>query len=147
MDEVKADFRHLGYEYQASYLNQSGGNELCPAQIWQLRNSAAHYRPPLAPGEGENCCGGKGDYMRYSPMNWLAGVSIGRWVNFADDPATHMAEHSASMTGSSPTSQTVQHQAGCKNGSVKIDPQLRLARSMAQRRRAQFSKTRRRQFG
>jgi hypothetical protein len=25
-------------------------NELCPAQIWQLRNSAAHYRPPPAVG-------------------------------------------------------------------------------------------------
>jgi hypothetical protein len=49
MDEVKADFA-TSDEYQASYLISQAVNELCPAQIWQLRNSAAHYRPPLAPG-------------------------------------------------------------------------------------------------
>jgi len=32
--------------YQASYLISQAVNALCPAQIWQLRNSAAHYRPP-----------------------------------------------------------------------------------------------------
>jgi hypothetical protein len=31
-------------EYQASYLTAQAVNELCPAVIWQLRNSAAHYR-------------------------------------------------------------------------------------------------------
>jgi hypothetical protein len=45
MDEVKADFA-TSDEYQASYLINQAVNELCPAQIWQLRNSAAHYRPP-----------------------------------------------------------------------------------------------------
>jgi Protein of unknown function (DUF732) len=49
MDEVKADFA-TSDEYQASHLINQAVNELCPAQIWQLRNSAAHYRPPLAPG-------------------------------------------------------------------------------------------------
>ncbi|MEZ0353759.1 DUF732 domain-containing protein [Mycobacterium sp. pR1184] len=34
-------------EYQASYLIAQAVNELCPALIWQLRNSAAHYRPTL----------------------------------------------------------------------------------------------------
>jgi hypothetical protein len=45
MGDVKA---HLATpdEYQASYLISQAINELCPAQIWQLRNSAAHYRPP-----------------------------------------------------------------------------------------------------
>jgi hypothetical protein len=36
-------------EYQASYLITQAVNELCPAQIWSLRNSAAHYRPAEAP--------------------------------------------------------------------------------------------------
>jgi hypothetical protein len=31
-------------EYQASYLIAQAVNELCPALIWQLRNSAARYR-------------------------------------------------------------------------------------------------------
>jgi hypothetical protein len=48
-DEVKADFA-TSDEYQASYLISQAVNELCPAQIWQLRNSAAHYRPPPALG-------------------------------------------------------------------------------------------------
>jgi hypothetical protein len=43
--EVKADFT-TSDEYQASYLISQAVNELCPALIWQLRNSAAHYRPP-----------------------------------------------------------------------------------------------------
>jgi hypothetical protein len=45
MGDVKGDF-NTGDEYQASYLITQAANELCPAQIWQLRNSAAHYRPP-----------------------------------------------------------------------------------------------------
>ncbi|GBG39077.1 DUF732 domain-containing protein [Mycobacterium montefiorense] len=47
MGDVKADFNTTD-EYQASYLISQAVNELCPAQIWQLRNSAAHYRPPAA---------------------------------------------------------------------------------------------------
>ena len=39
-----ADF-NTNDEYQASYLISQAVNELCPALIWQLRNSAAHYRP------------------------------------------------------------------------------------------------------
>lgn len=45
MSEVKTDFATTD-EYQASYLVTQAANELCPAQIWQLRNSAAGYRPP-----------------------------------------------------------------------------------------------------
>jgi len=45
MGDVKADF-NTSDEYQASYLISQAVNELCPAMIWQLRNSAAHYRPP-----------------------------------------------------------------------------------------------------
>jgi hypothetical protein len=48
MGEVKADFG-TSDEYQASYLISQAVNELCPASIWQLRNSAAHYRPGQAP--------------------------------------------------------------------------------------------------
>ena len=33
-------------EYQAAYLINQAVGELCPAQIWQLRQSAAGYVPP-----------------------------------------------------------------------------------------------------
>jgi len=42
--DIWADF-NTNDEYQASYLISEAVNELCPASIWQLRNSAAHYRP------------------------------------------------------------------------------------------------------
>lgn len=45
---VKADFNNDD-EYQAVYLINQAVNELCPAQIWQLRQVAAHYRGPTAP--------------------------------------------------------------------------------------------------
>jgi hypothetical protein len=46
MGDVRADF-DASDDYQASYLISQAVNELCPALIWQLRNSAAHYRPPF----------------------------------------------------------------------------------------------------
>jgi hypothetical protein len=49
MGDVKADF-NTSDEYQASYLISQAVNELCPALIWQLRNSAAGYRPPPTGG-------------------------------------------------------------------------------------------------
>jgi hypothetical protein len=45
MAGVKSDFANPD-EYQASYLITQAVNELCPALIWQLRNSAAGYRAP-----------------------------------------------------------------------------------------------------
>lgn len=42
--DVKSDF-NTSDEYQASYLIAQAVGELCPALIWQLRNSAAGYRP------------------------------------------------------------------------------------------------------
>jgi hypothetical protein len=42
--DVKPDF-NTADEFQASYLIDKAVNELCPAQIWQLRRSAAHYQP------------------------------------------------------------------------------------------------------
>jgi hypothetical protein len=45
MADVRADF-DTSDDYQASYLISQAVNELCPAQIWQLRNSAAHYQAP-----------------------------------------------------------------------------------------------------
>lgn len=45
MSDVRTDFG-TSDEFQASYLISQAVNELCPAQIWQLRNSAAHYQPP-----------------------------------------------------------------------------------------------------
>ena len=44
VDQVKADFHTSDY-YQAGYLINQAVNELCPAQIWQLRQSAAGYTP------------------------------------------------------------------------------------------------------
>src|SRR5437899_1414026 len=43
--EVRSDFATTD-GYQASYLITQAANELCPALIWQLRNSAAGYTPP-----------------------------------------------------------------------------------------------------
>jgi Protein of unknown function (DUF732) len=43
--DVKADF-NTSDEYQATYLISQAAQELCPNLIWQLRNSAAGYRPP-----------------------------------------------------------------------------------------------------
>lgn len=42
VDQVKADFNTSDY-YQGAYLINQAVNELCPAQIWQLRQSAAGY--------------------------------------------------------------------------------------------------------
>lgn len=42
VDQLKADFHTSDY-YQAGYLINQAVNELCPAQIWQLRESAAGY--------------------------------------------------------------------------------------------------------
>ncbi|EUA40419.1 hypothetical protein I549_4371 [Mycobacterium avium subsp. avium 2285 (R)] len=44
IDVVKADFGTPD-DYQASYLISQAAQELCPAQIWHLRNTAAHYVP------------------------------------------------------------------------------------------------------
>ncbi|BBX94260.1 MULTISPECIES: DUF732 domain-containing protein [Mycolicibacterium] len=40
--DIKSDF-NTSDEFQASYLISQSAQELCPAQIWQLRNSAAGY--------------------------------------------------------------------------------------------------------
>jgi hypothetical protein len=45
MSDVKVDLT-TSDDFHASYLITQAVNELCPQLIWQLRNSAAHYRPP-----------------------------------------------------------------------------------------------------
>jgi hypothetical protein len=45
MGDVKSDVTPND-EASANYVVSYAVNFLCPAQIWQLRNSAAHYRPP-----------------------------------------------------------------------------------------------------
>ena len=45
VDEVKRDFDTVDY-YQGAYLVNQAINELCPAQIWQLRESAGGYTVP-----------------------------------------------------------------------------------------------------
>ncbi|MFI5505846.1 DUF732 domain-containing protein [Mycobacterium sp. NPDC051804] len=45
VEQVKADFRTTDY-YQGAYLINQAVNELCPAQIWQLRQSAGGYTLP-----------------------------------------------------------------------------------------------------
>ncbi len=45
VDEVQRDFATADY-YQGAYLINQAVNELCPAQIWQLRQSAAGYTVP-----------------------------------------------------------------------------------------------------
>jgi len=46
--DLKADF-NTSDDYQAAYLINQAVNELCPALIWQLRNSAVQYRPSEMP--------------------------------------------------------------------------------------------------
>ncbi|WP_285032731.1 DUF732 domain-containing protein [Mycolicibacterium sp. lyk4-40-TYG-92] len=43
--QIKTD-QQTTDEYQAEYLLSQAIDELCPAQIWQLRQSAAGYQPP-----------------------------------------------------------------------------------------------------
>jgi hypothetical protein len=43
--DIKNDF-HTDDGFQASYLISQAANELCPAQIWKLRRSAAGYVEP-----------------------------------------------------------------------------------------------------
>lgn len=45
MNEVKNDVVPND-EFATNYLVSNAVNLLCPALIWQLRNSAAHYQPP-----------------------------------------------------------------------------------------------------
>jgi hypothetical protein len=45
MGDVKTDVRPND-EYAANYLISNAVNIYCPAQIWQLRNSAGSYVPP-----------------------------------------------------------------------------------------------------
>jgi len=47
MGDVKNDVRPND-EYAANYLVSYAVNLFCPAQIWQLRNSASNYVPPPA---------------------------------------------------------------------------------------------------
>jgi hypothetical protein len=46
--DVKRDFGTAD-DYQGTYLVTQAVDEPCPAMIWQLRRSAAHYRPPEEP--------------------------------------------------------------------------------------------------
>lgn len=45
VDEVQRDFGTTDY-YQGAYLINQAVNELCPAQIWQLRQSAGGFTLP-----------------------------------------------------------------------------------------------------
>ena len=42
---IRSDF-HTSDEYMVSYLLSQAAQELCPGQIWQLRQSAVGYRAP-----------------------------------------------------------------------------------------------------
>lgn len=45
MDQVRTDVTPSD-EFAANYLVSNAVNLICPAQLWPLRNSAAHYQPP-----------------------------------------------------------------------------------------------------
>lgn len=53
MGEVKGDVRPND-EFSANYLVSYAVDLLCPAQIWQLRNSAQGYTAPPGPGTFSN---------------------------------------------------------------------------------------------
>lgn len=44
-DSIRSDLA-TGDEYEISFVIGNAVGILCPAQIWRLRNSAAHYRQP-----------------------------------------------------------------------------------------------------
>jgi len=44
IEAIKTDF-NTSDDFQASYLISQAAQELCPAMIWQLRATAATYRP------------------------------------------------------------------------------------------------------
>lgn len=46
MSDVKSDVAPND-EFAANYLVSYAVDLLCPAQLWQLRNSAAHYQPAV----------------------------------------------------------------------------------------------------
>ncbi|WP_445169459.1 DUF732 domain-containing protein [Mycolicibacterium sp. Dal123E01] len=46
VNNIKTDF-NTSDEFQASYLISQSAQELCPAAIWQLRQSAAGYVPSV----------------------------------------------------------------------------------------------------
>ena len=48
MGDVKSDVTPND-EFAANYLVSYAVDNLCPAQIWQLRKSAEGYRPPAVP--------------------------------------------------------------------------------------------------
>lgn len=48
INQIKADFNSTD-EWQGGYMIHQAVNELCPAQIWQVRRSAVGYRAPLPP--------------------------------------------------------------------------------------------------
>ncbi len=48
INQIKADFNTTD-EWQGGYMIHQAVNELCPAQIWQVRRSAVGYRAPLPP--------------------------------------------------------------------------------------------------
>lgn len=58
MGDVKSDVTPSD-EYAANYLISYAVSQFCPEQIWQLRNSAAGYRPP--PGTESPVGGLQGD--------------------------------------------------------------------------------------
>jgi hypothetical protein len=45
VSDIKADFSTAD-DYQGTHLISQAAQELCPANIWQLRRSAAGYQPP-----------------------------------------------------------------------------------------------------
>jgi hypothetical protein len=49
MGDVKNDVA-TNDEFATNYLISYAVNLLCPALIWQARNSAANYRPPVSDG-------------------------------------------------------------------------------------------------
>ena len=45
MNQVRTDF-NIDDDFHAVYLISQAVDQLCPQLLWQLRNSAAHYRTP-----------------------------------------------------------------------------------------------------
>jgi len=110
--------------YQAAYLVNQAANELCPASIWRLRQSAA------ATGRRSHERAGK---VEGATTMWLTGKSacalvmpIGLATAILAGAPSAQADNKRLNDSVAANVYTIQHQQGCVDD-IKVNAQLRLA--------------------
>lgn len=113
-------------------VRRSGGGELCPAMIWQLRNSAAHFHP-TAQWRELSVQPAKGIEAQVITLLSLLtrrmliiSLSVMVAAGALLSAPRALADNRRLNDGVVANVYTVQRQAGCV-GDVSISPQLRLA--------------------